>query len=87
MKELKKENQISKAAAALGSIRTEKKAVSSRENGKKGGRPRVKKINKSMDFTTYDDAEKYARENHITKSKNNMRIIEQHPVFILEWEG
>lgn len=31
-------------AAALGSIRTEKKAVAARENGKKGGRPRkVKK--------------------------------------------
>jgi hypothetical protein len=28
------------AAAALGSIRTEKKSVSSRENGKKGGRPK-----------------------------------------------
>lgn len=28
------------AAAALGSIRTEKKSASSRENGKKGGRPK-----------------------------------------------
>jgi hypothetical protein len=30
-------------AVALGSIKTEKKAVSSRENGKKGGRPKTKK--------------------------------------------
>ena len=30
-------------AVALGSIKSEKKAISSRENGKKGGRP--KKIN------------------------------------------
>jgi hypothetical protein len=28
------------AAVALGSIKTEKKAKSSRENGKKGGRPK-----------------------------------------------
>jgi hypothetical protein len=33
-------------ASYLGSIRTEKKAKSSRENGKKGGRP--KRINKDM---------------------------------------
>lgn len=29
-------------ASYLGSIRTSKKAASSRENGKKGGRPRIK---------------------------------------------
>ncbi len=34
---------ISLAAAALGSIRTEKKAASSRENGKLGGRPKGKR--------------------------------------------
>lgn len=32
-------NSISEAARALGSVRTEKKAASSRENGKLGGRP------------------------------------------------
>ena len=32
-------DDIKKAAAAMGSIRTTKKAASSRENGKKGGRP------------------------------------------------
>ncbi len=32
--------EINEAAAALGSIRTAKKSASSRENGKKGGRPR-----------------------------------------------
>ena len=30
------------AAAMLGEIKSEKKAVASRENGKKGGRPRTK---------------------------------------------
>jgi len=33
------EKQASKAAAALGRIKTPKKAAASRENGKKGGRP------------------------------------------------
>jgi hypothetical protein len=32
--------EISEAARALGSIKTPKKAASSRENGKLGGRPR-----------------------------------------------
>ena len=32
------------SAVALGSMRSEKKAKSSRENGKKGGRPKTKKI-------------------------------------------
>lgn len=34
--------QKNSAAVYLGSIRTKKKALSSRKNGKKGGRPRVK---------------------------------------------
>jgi hypothetical protein len=34
------DNNIKSAASILGSIKTEKKAKSSAENGKKGGRPR-----------------------------------------------
>ena len=39
LKEPKKQTTVSEAAAVLGRIKTEKKAASSRENGKKGGRP------------------------------------------------
>jgi len=35
-----KENKVKSAASILGSIKSEKKSNSSRENGKKGGRPR-----------------------------------------------
>lgn len=42
LRELKKENPITNAAAALGSIKSNKKSASSRENGKKGGRPTQK---------------------------------------------
>ncbi len=35
-------------AQALGRIKTKKKAKSSRENGKKGGRPIVKKVDKKI---------------------------------------
>ncbi|MEN6360249.1 MAG: hypothetical protein ABFD59_09345 [Smithella sp.] len=38
LRELKKENPITNAAAALGSIKSAKKSASSRENGKGGGR-------------------------------------------------
>lgn len=34
------EEEITAAASALGSIKSERKARTSRENGKKGGRPR-----------------------------------------------
>lgn len=39
-KSIEREVSTSLAAAALGSIRTAKKAASSRENGKLGGRPK-----------------------------------------------
>ena len=38
-----KKNDIKKAAAILGSIKSPRKSASSRENGKKGGRPTEKK--------------------------------------------
>lgn len=41
---LDKDLNVSAAAAALGSISTPKKAASSRENGKLGGRPAGKKV-------------------------------------------
>lgn len=33
-------SKLQKAAAALGSVKTEKKAEASRKNGRKGGRPK-----------------------------------------------
>lgn len=78
--------EVETAAALLGSAKSPRKAASSRENGKKGGRPKTR-INKQIDFTSYEAAEKYAKENHITKSQNKMRIVEQSPdVYFLEYE-
>jgi hypothetical protein len=55
----RKESLVSKAASALGSICTEKKAAAARENGRKGGRPRktknVEDIMKHEPSCTCDD--------------------------------
>lgn len=40
---MEKVDEVTTAARALGSIKTEKKAAASRENGKLGGRPKVQK--------------------------------------------
>jgi len=40
---MKKTSTKNKAAVLLGSIRSEKKAMTSRQNGKKGGRPKKSK--------------------------------------------
>lgn len=45
--ELMQSEQISLAASVLGSIKTEKKARASRENGKLGGRPKKLPLDKS----------------------------------------
>ena len=42
MKKKKSKKEISNAASILGSIKTNKKAIAARENGKKGGRPKAK---------------------------------------------
>jgi len=42
LRELKRENPITNAAATLGRIKSARKAASSHENGKRGGRPKLK---------------------------------------------
>ena len=71
-------------AVELGKIgrskNTEAQANASRENGKLGGRP--KKINKQIDFKSYDAAEQYAIANKIKR----YRIVEQSSdVYFLEY--
>ena len=39
-------DELSKAGRLLGSIKSKRKAKASRENGKKGGRPKKKKMQK-----------------------------------------
>lgn len=82
------QSEISKAAAALGSIRTERKASASRENGRKGGRPRkattmkqayMEKAGHSGDeqkYTVYawDESSKSYRE-HVTVGYQEARRI------------
>jgi len=73
-------NKKSEAAAILGSSKSDKKTASSRENGKLGGRP--KKLNKQIDFKSYDAAEQYAIDHKIKK----YRIVEQtEDVYFLEY--
>ena len=62
---MKNEQKKNPAAIALGSIKTEKKAASSRENGKLGGRPaythliRDREAGNVIDkFTSFLEAEK-----------------------------
>jgi len=43
MKKKPTKKEIKKLMSYLGSIKTERKAHASRENGKKGGRPKTKK--------------------------------------------
>jgi hypothetical protein len=38
--------EIKKAASAMGSIKTPRKAAAARENGKLGGRPKKKQVDK-----------------------------------------
>jgi hypothetical protein len=78
------ENEIKSAAAIMGrkggKATTDAKQASSRENGKLGGRP--KKLNKQIDFKSYDAAEQYAIDHKIKK----YRIVEQtEDVYFLEY--
>lgn len=42
-----KKSEIKKAAGILGSMTSKKKVISSRKNGKLGGRPKLIKVDKS----------------------------------------
>ena len=52
-------SDIKKAAALLGGIKSEKKAASSRENGKKGGRPCKNPIHRALGIKPAGEKDAY----------------------------